>query len=313
MKLQSTVGIALASAFFALVLLIGTFHYSSCNEHVPVFITSVSHRTRGSSLTAASTPQASKIRLLCFVMGTVHQESLENVGIIESTWGKHCDVTLYVSSDPLPGIRETFLVDRIPNESSGNLYGKMLHTWKAIYGKYRDQADWFLKADDDTFIIVRNLKDYIYESFGNDSMSPRFLGRRFKLSGDSRNNFNSGGAGYVLNRAALDKFMFAVNTSQTPHCRYKEGAEDAYTTFCLRSIGIQPEDTRDALGRERFQSLKLEWLFDPKMHDGEPGWYQKYSYNMEKFEGCCSSQVISFHFLKPEDLRMYYYIFYGVQ
>jgi glycoprotein-N-acetylgalactosamine 3-beta-galactosyltransferase len=255
--------------------------------------------------------ESQSLRVLCFVMATVDQESLTSAAIIKQTWAKHCDISLFVSSDPLPGIPDTFLVDRIDNESGQNLYGKLINIWKRIYAEYKDQADWFIKADDDTFMVIPNLKEYIWSQWSNDTTTPRYIGRRFKLGGDPLNNFNSGGAGYGLNRAALDKFMEG-HSKQQGHCRFMKGPEDVYTAQCLKQQGIVPEDTRDELGRERFNAMKLEWLFDPKMHDQE-GWYQRYSYNLEKFEGCCSSQLISFHWLTPQDLRMYYYLFYGVQ
>ena len=34
-------------------------------------------------------------------------------------------------------------------------------SWKYIYDHYRDEADWFIRAEEDTFVVVPNLKEYL--------------------------------------------------------------------------------------------------------------------------------------------------------
>ena len=55
---------------------------------------------------------------------------------------------------------------------------------------YRDQADWFMKADDDTYVIVENLR-YMLQPY--NSSQPIYFGCKFKPY--VKQGYMSGGAG----------------------------------------------------------------------------------------------------------------------
>lgn len=65
-----------------------------------------------------------------------------------------------------------------------------------------DDADWFLKADDDTYVIVENLRYMLYPYAPND---PLFFGANFKRY--ARQGYTDGGPGYVLSKEAVRKFI----------------------------------------------------------------------------------------------------------
>jgi len=87
----------------------------------------------------------------------------------------------------------------------------------------------------------------------------------------------SGGAGYVLSREALDRFVLRA-MRDLRSCRHDSvGVEDVELGQCLASVGVAAADSRDEHGRERFHP------FTPDLHliRGRvpyDNWYWQYNY-----------------------------------
>ena len=98
--------------------------------------------------------------------------------------------------DPkLPSVK----LDLVHDDRS-RLWQKSREAFRYIYKHYRDQADWFLKADDDTFVVMENLRYLLRDHQPTD---PVYFGYRLqkedliKLPDNiSDHDFASGGAGY---------------------------------------------------------------------------------------------------------------------
>ena len=73
---------------------------------------------------------------------------------------------------------------------------------KYVYKNHFNKGDWFLKADDDTFVILENLRYMLYQYSTN---FPIYFGFKFKPYVDQ--GYMSGGAGYVLSKEALKRFV----------------------------------------------------------------------------------------------------------
>ena len=61
----------------------------------------------------------------------------------------------------------------------------------------------------------------------------------------------SGGAGYVLTKTAVDRFIGVMGNASK--CRQDgAGAEDVEMGKCLANAGVAAGDSRDELGRDTF-------------------------------------------------------------
>jgi glycoprotein-N-acetylgalactosamine 3-beta-galactosyltransferase len=151
-----------------------------------------------------------------------------------STWASQCDSYRFVtvlsksvqsdlnSSELLvPEPLNLFQPEGFETETGSNnkLTTKVFLAFNQVYAKYRDY-DFYLKADDDTFVNVDNLKRYLAEL---DPRSPATYGSDMAHKMVT-NGYPSGGAGYVLSNRALELLTdkLAKNMSS---CR-NSGIED---------------------------------------------------------------------------------------
>ena len=116
---------------------------------------------------------------------------------VKVTWGKRCDILLFISdidNKEFPAIGM--------NTSTGrkHLASKTMRAFRYIYQNHFADADWFMKADDDTYVIIENLKQLL--SMHSPS-EPIYFGHPLKTSHNEE--FISGGAGYVISKEALKR------------------------------------------------------------------------------------------------------------
>lgn len=183
-----------------------------------------------------------------------HPKNLYTKAIhIKNTWAKRCDVTLFV-----PG--ENYKDPNFPiielNSAAGrsHLSNKTWGAFDHIYKHYVNKADWFLKADDDTYVIVENLRYFLSNK---DTNKPLIFGHHFDYNGNAKMAYVSGGAGYVISKAALA--LFGQNRQSVKTC--EEGhellgkSEDWQFSACLKDLGVKLGNSRDKLGNSRFHCL----------------------------------------------------------
>lgn len=69
-----------------------------------------------------------------------------------------------------------FCLELDVEEGRQHLTAKTMHSFKYVYDHYLDKADWFMKADDDTFTIVENLRYFLADK---DPHDPVYYGHHF--------------------------------------------------------------------------------------------------------------------------------------
>jgi len=168
------------------------------------------------------------------------------------------------------------------------------NAWTYAYERLRDEYDWFFKVDDDSYVLVENLRAAVAQL---DPREPHFLGHTLWATGKPVN----AGAGYVLSRGGLDALAPALPSSPryAGRARHRKctptgtWAEDGKFSTCLRSLGIQPDDSRDAARRETFMNLDPSHHLAAVRRPDSSWWYWKHK-PADTRDGvdCCSEAAV---------------------
>lgn len=242
------------------------------------------------------------VRILCLVLTTPATHK-SKAFYVKSTWGKRCNKLVFVSSK-----NDTELSPIVFNMTDNvkTVWSKTKRSFQHIYKHNLHDADWFLKADEDTYVIMENLR-YFLAAFSPDD--PLHFG--YKVKDAVKQGYFAGGAGYVLSREAVTRLVERAIPSAAM-CRADGGGyEDVEMGKCLENVQAIAGDTRDAHGRERF------FVNTPEFHliAGKPDltrWSKKW-YKMEPGLDCCSDNPISFHNIRPNMMHVMEYLIYHLR
>lgn len=122
------------------------------------------------------------------------------------------------------------------------------------------------------YVIVENLRYMLLPRSPNE---PVWYGCHFKLY--SPQGFMSGGAGYVLSREALRRFVEEALPDKSKCRQGNVGDEDVEIGNCLSNVGVRTGDSRDSEARYRFLPLTPEHHLTPGQFDPK-FWLMNYVY-----------------------------------
>ena len=238
-----------------------------------------------------------KVRVLIFVLTS--PKTLNTRAIyVKNTWGKRVDNLLFFSSESDPYIPTIGL-----NLSEGywHLTAKSMHGFRYVYQHHFKDADWFMKVDDDTYVIMENLRYFLSDK---NSSVPVYYGLHFKVL--VKQGYHSGGAGYVLSKEALRRL--ATTGSNSSLCSQDQGFEDVRVGRCLEKLGVKIGSSLDRFGRSRFHCFK------PLIHifGSYPGWYYTF-YWARAGVGNMSNYPITFHYIRGEEMGLVDYLIYYIR
>ncbi|KAG0727849.1 Glycoprotein-N-acetylgalactosamine 3-beta-galactosyltransferase 1 [Chionoecetes opilio] len=242
-----------------------------------------------------------KVRVVCWVM--TRPETHEKKAIhVKATWGKRCNKLIFMSSknDSLLGA-----IDLGVGDGRDHLWAKTKAAFKYLYDHHFGEYDWFFKADDDTYVVMENMR-YMLNSY--DPHYPIYFGSRFNKF--TKQGYMSGGGGYVLSREALRMFVVESLPNKNKCKQHYSGAEDPERGKCLDNVGVMAGDSRDSLARGRF------FPFTPSTHlmGGVPQWYNDYVYyKPDTGLECCSDTAVTFHYVDTSKMYMLEYLLYHLR
>uniref|UniRef100_A0A7E4VP58 Glycoprotein-N-acetylgalactosamine 3-beta-galactosyltransferase 1 n=1 Tax=Panagrellus redivivus TaxID=6233 RepID=A0A7E4VP58_PANRE len=240
--------------------------------------------------TAVAGALKQSVRVFCWIM-TAKKNTLSRAVHVNATWAQRCNKYVFVS------VNET--AAKLPNvdlnvtEGRNFLWAKTKAAHQYIYDNELDNFDWFLKADDDTYVIMENLRFMLLAYSPSD---PVYFGCKFKPF--TKQGYMSGGSGYVLSREAVKRFV-EEGLPDPKKCKQAgTGAEDAEIGRCLEKINVTAGDSRDSRGRHRMLPFSPLSHLQAGGNKTMPAWFYQYMYYpYEQGKECCSDYMISFHYV----------------
>jgi len=100
------------------------------------------------------------VRVFCFVL-TAPQYFDTRARAVNSTWGRQCNGLFFIteSSNDTQGLPIAPIANITPGY--GHLTQKSVSGLQYAYEYHFNNFDWFVKADDDTYIFMENLKAFL--------------------------------------------------------------------------------------------------------------------------------------------------------
>ncbi|TKR95590.1 hypothetical protein L596_009734 [Steinernema carpocapsae] len=233
--------------------------------------------------------------LFCFVT-TIPRYHATRAQTVVETWLQRCDHgELFTSNSSwLPEVVPYRTIYRNLNDTYEELFWKSKISLFYVFTHISPNFDWYLKADDDTYVITENLRAYL-ASF--DASKPHYIG--FRMKPYLKDGYNSGGAGYVLSRQAMRIFAEILYYDESL-CKFNE-FEDVGIGKCLANAGIYPTITSDVEGRQRFLPYDFQQVYEGMLSSKEAEYWFKEK--PKKGNSAFTPDLISIHHITPDTMR----------
>ena len=274
-------------------------------------------------------------KILCVVLTQTKNHDTRLQALID-TWGRKCDKLIAASDSTDPKLSAVKIESM---EGFWGIWDKLLQTLKMVLQNEeirKEDYDWILKADDDTYVIMENLKSFAANiSKDVDMDEPLIYGRtipwpltlfkemknwfsadlnkefgqRFyaKIPEAETLRFSHGGPGYFMNWKYVESLVNAY--FHTPDAVHGEVAEDIANAMTMRYHDVRQRGTVDVeTGRERMHPESPQTMYT------NPLWLGKMHHGIKESLGdgieCCSPTSISFHYVSDVQMRILDYQLY---
>ena len=183
------------------------------------------------------------VKIFCMIL-TAPKNFDTKARAVNLTWAHQCDsfrfMTVIPKNSSLPKPPVGLGLDQPEGhsrESYGQLTSKVYSSLKHLYKHHRGY-DWYVKADDDTYFFMANLRAFLSDK---NPKAALFYGHKFQFYLSS---YHSGGAGYVISSGAMKQLGHLLSQEDFGHCP-NTGVEDQDVAACLRKLSIYPKEAND--------------------------------------------------------------------
>ncbi|KAA0194074.1 Glycoprotein-N-acetylgalactosamine 3-beta-galactosyltransferase 1 [Fasciolopsis buskii] len=189
---------------------------------------------------------------------------------VNDTWARRCTSYFFATSVADSRFPNFLAVYR---EGREVLWDKVKYSLIHVAQKYADSHEFFLKADDDTYMIMENLEKILERM---NSSEPFIMGRHFRLPRTSL-DYLSGGSGYVMSRAALLRIVRGFESHSACGGSMHGGPEDVLVGRCAKAVGVKMIESLDEFGLEMFHPFDPRGMFNP-MTVKNVRWFADFNY-----------------------------------
>lgn len=201
---------------------------------------------------------------------------------IMETWGRRCDFILFIIGAENSVVNVESGKEPIVEQISHNaqlvkfdftdkynyLWLKTKTAFKYIVKNYNYQFDWIYKMDDDTFVIMENVKLFLQDKKSSDLV---YYGCEY--SALAPKGYNAGGPGYIMSFKVAELFIKALSMGK---CSKSTVPEDSEIASCLHQMDVITADTRDSHGRFRFVPFRTDLFMDPTKLFAKYHWVEQF-------------------------------------
>uniref|UniRef100_A0A7S2S350 Uncharacterized protein n=1 Tax=Mucochytrium quahogii TaxID=96639 RepID=A0A7S2S350_9STRA len=233
----------------------------------------------------------------------------ERVEAILETWGnpnvteKHCDnlqvQVRFVSQNQVHD-EHVYQVDEKEGKSLN-----MIEAYKMALDEFWDRLKWVAKGDDLTFWYTNNLCLYLSRLTESTGPNPEIATGNYLMESKGKDSFLSGGAGWVLSRSWLTRYLDTWDKECSDS--FRKDAEDMSLASCAVKAGLNLSKALDG-SKELFNVYgpmgSILGLYD--------SWYRRYKLNagIENLS-CCSDSLITFHYIEAPLVRRIWQILHS--
>jgi hypothetical protein len=201
-------------------------------------------------------------RIFCMIF-TTQNSFRKKATAVYQTWANKCDSLKFVfkmtnefklnkseeNSVQLEDIYDPPEVNSL--DKYNDLTIKVYSTIKHLYKTRVTGFDWYLKADDDSFVFFDNLRKFVADKNPSKSVTYGY---------DLRHKdyvYHQGGATYLMSKKAFHRIGAKLNYNFKSCPNSNNGNEDIDVATCLRKLRVRNGSSLDNLGRERFHMLDV--------------------------------------------------------
>uniref|UniRef100_A0A0N5CFN9 N-acetylgalactosaminide beta-1,3-galactosyltransferase n=1 Tax=Strongyloides papillosus TaxID=174720 RepID=A0A0N5CFN9_STREA len=223
------------------------------------------------------------------------------------TWLKRCNGYVFASSrnDPtLPSIKS------FPKDKYKFSYGKVKNALRWVWKNRKNEYDYVLKADDDAYLVMENLRAFLLNENPDDHSYFGFAFRnppKYHVMG-----FIQGGSGYVFSRKSFNTLV-EKGLSNKKYCSQRNDVpDDVEIGRCLFRMGVNTTFLVDDRNRNSFYPEPITRILakDKRIIN----YYKEKSFiQPERGMDILADFPIAFHRINSDLMYFLEYLFYNAE